>query len=335
MINFQPGIYKVSKESSGYALVPYAPRFDIVGKDYGDITKHREIIWNSYMDSKTSTGAMFIGRPGSGKTRIAEQLANIAIDNNHAVVSITEIKFDLDLIKFIDGLYNTVVLFDEFGKNVNISQQQHMLTMLSNNTRNKKLFLITENNKNAISSFILSRPGRIRYCIDYDRVKSNVIEEYCADYNVTGEFYDKLLDLHSRAVKFSFDHLQTLISEHIRYPELELKELLEILNLGDLTKPKVYKPVKAVSTKDDSEWDIVSGDDLTETKLDYGRYRIWVDVKQRIDPNDKSDTLNTRKVVANNITPDMLVSVTDDTINYENTLTGFKITFMSIEQNDI
>jgi len=236
MINpIQPAIYKLGYDKdSGYYLTPYKQSFTVEGKSYGSMNKHVDLFWGSYLRKSHSMGVMLTGAAGSGKTRMAEMLSNIALRHNMFVVMITEIPIKLELISYIDSLCNAVIMFDEFSKNVNMSMQGKMLTMFSAIGPAKKLFIITENELRSVSQFIRTRPGRIRYALDFSRVEIDVVEECCSDYGVCGEFKETLLKLHSKAPKMAFDHLQTIVSEHVAMPDMSLDELLEILNLSDL-----------------------------------------------------------------------------------------------------
>jgi len=246
----QPGIYKLNyEESSGYHMVPYRQSFTVEGKSYGMMEDHVNIFWNSYLKKSHSMGVMLTGAAGSGKTRMAEMMCNMAIRNNMFVVMITEVPIKLELISYIDSLCNAVVLFDEFTKNVNLRMQGKMLTMFSAIGPAKKLFIITENELNSVSPYIRTRPGRIRYALDFGRVDISVVNECCDDYGVSGPFRDALLKLHAKAPKMAFDHLQTILSEHVEIPDMTLDELLTILNLSDLVPIEEWVVTSVVDNK--------------------------------------------------------------------------------------
>jgi len=270
-----PAVYKLIKGNDGHYLEYYKPMFEVSGKNYGDINRHIEVFWDAYTSKTVSLGVLLTGAAGSGKTRTAELLGNRAIMHNMIVVMVTEIVPDLETIKYIDLLTNAVIIFDEFGKVFDMKLQNKMLTMLSNVNSYKKLFILTENSKNIVSPFILNRPGRVRYHIDYDRIKESTILEYTADYPVNEKFLNELLKLHAKSNIFSFDHLQALVSEHRKYPDLTLEELLEILNLSMFNKQPHYRAVEMYD-EDGNTYEIAYTEPVTKVVL-FSKRSLWVD----------------------------------------------------------
>ncbi len=257
IVNLQPAIYKLvynkkTKEvqNSGYQLVPYKQKFIIIGKNYGDIDKHVNIFWNRFLSGPGNMGIMLTGAAGSGKTRVAEILGNLGVDNNMCVVLIADVDINPDIISFIDSLHNMIIIFDEFSKNFNSSMQNKMLTMLSATGPAKNMFILTENDRFTVSKYIRTRPGRIRYAVDYDRIKESVIDDYCLDYGVPDDFKEDILKIHSTASKFTFDHLQALVSEKVATPDANIEDLMEILNLDDLIIEDTWKITNVVSESD-------------------------------------------------------------------------------------
>lgn len=239
-------VYSIIKEDGKYFLKPFTDKFDIPKKTYGGLTELMYRFWTTFVVSNKSLGLMFTGGAGSGKTTLAEMISNLAMINKFNVVLVTDINADIELVKFIDELSNSIIILDEFIKNFG-SLQDKMLTMLNDLSNRKKMFIITENDEDAISRYIRNRPGRVRYHVSFRRIKKNVIDEYCKDYNVDFEsdFYIKLVKAHEKAITFAFDHLQALVTEHKRYPDDSFEDLLEILNLEILTKDE-YVSIESI-----------------------------------------------------------------------------------------
>jgi len=292
MINpLESGIYRLKHHNkTGYYLEYSKPNFDVVGKNYGNINKHVSIFWERYSATTNSMGVMLTGAAGSGKTRVAELLGNLALANNMAVVMVTDVKPSIELIPFIDGLYNTLLMFDEFSKNFDMKLQNKMLTMFSSVGRNKKLFVITENAKESISPFIRTRPGRVRYAVDYDRMEEDVITEYCADYHVGDKLINSIMELYQKAPRFTFDHLQAIVSEHMCSPEATMDDLLEILNLDGLVTPPMWFVVRAIRDEDDSVWTSNSSDRaVVRSVLVSTHFRMWVDLTKNVVHDNTAD----------------------------------------------
>ena len=249
----EPAVYKIKKEGKDYVLVFEEEFFTTPEKLYGDMGKHAEYFWNAYTRTDQSMGVLLTGASGSGKTVLTSVIANLGIMNKMPVVLVSEIQADINLIRYIDGLRNVIVLLDEFGKVFNMNLQDKALTMLSSGGSDKKLFLITENNTRDVSNLILNRPGRVRYHIDYIRLDEKVFNEYCNDFDIEPEFYNELESKYKTSPIFSFDHLSALVTEHQHNRKASFDELLEVLNLGLLSKPKMLILSSVYDLKDNKD----------------------------------------------------------------------------------
>lgn len=244
-----PGIYNIvyNNEQKSYSIVQGPERFKLPPVLYGDIERTAIRVWNTFSLSKLSTGILLTGESGSGKSLLAELICNTAIDKNIPVIYITAISIKPELLQMLQRLSNIVLYIDEFGKCSNHDTQNTMLSFFSD-TNTRKLFILTENNEWMVNSFILNRPGRIRYHIDYKKVPKKIILDFLDKNSKDDKFKEEVYKLYTESRVFSFDHLQTLVSEHDRYPDDSLEDLLDILNLGVLAKPFVVY-VKSVLNK--------------------------------------------------------------------------------------
>ena len=271
---YPPNVYRVAKnkDTKEYYLEFEFHNFKLAPKHYGKIMhSFPKRIINDYRSDDASTGAMFLGKKGTGKSELASIICNMAIEYRMIVVKVTEIIADLELIFFLNNLSNVVLLFDEFGKVFNLELQDKMLSMFSTMNGFKKLSLITDNGEHKISDLIRNRPGRIPYRIDFDRMKKEDVEEVCADYKIKSEFSRELFKTYNRSKNFSIDQLQKILKQHVKYPEDSLEYLLEIMNVKELI-PKVSLSVtKVIDTVTDKEMDF---DDATVDKKVFDRGRF-------------------------------------------------------------
>lgn len=252
----EPGVYYVrfNPATKRYYLEYTFDSFKLPKKIYGNIQKHVIRIWNHYAINYRTVGCLFTGIPGSGKTQAGQMLSNLAIDNQMPVIMCVEIKFNIELIRFLSSLRNVVLFFDEFRKNVSYDLENQMLTMLVDIADTKKIFILTENDSRAISGFIRDRPERIRYHLEFDKLERAAYEEYCEEQSVDKTFKLDLDELYRRVATFSFDQLQSLVKEHKNYPQDSLSDLLTLLNLHGLIKEKVFKVYKCIRHGDDYEY---------------------------------------------------------------------------------
>jgi len=242
------GVYQIvyDKQKKEWGVTFKSERFNTPDKLYGTISKKGDHIYSIYKNGDKTIAALFTGLKGSGKTQLAQYIANRAIDDGMAVILITEIEPNPELIKYLSNLKNVVLFLDEFGKVFKRNNQDLMLTMLSDITNTRKLILLTENNISMINSFMVNRPGRVRYHIKFNRLGDDVITDYCEDHNVDKEFTSKLLERYKSAMTFTFDHLQALIEEHLLNPEMSFDDLLELLNIDILNRKRSYKLLYAI-----------------------------------------------------------------------------------------
>ena len=287
------GVYKIIKlDNDQYTLVNNeTPYLTVPEKIYGDAVKHVTHFYNVFKHSKGSMGVLLTGPAGAGKTDYSNMIGNIALKDNLFVVLVSNLEAKKELLDLLDSLHNAVIIFDEFGKMFPIYIQESMLTMFSNASGGKKLFVLTENDKSSVSRFIRDRPGRVRYHIEFDRLDRNIIDEFCTDHNVTDEFYKELINLYDRSTVFSFDHLQALVFEHNISVEKTLPELLKILNLKSLGTSLRLNPFKIYKLVNGKEEEYVTKNNsfsLTKYDFDNGR-TIYLNVHKKIPESEKRE----------------------------------------------
>lgn len=302
-----PSLYVLKHdEEKGYYAEKQSTPFEIIGKSYGKINFYVENIWRAYTRKKESTGVILTGQAGSGKSRLAEVLCNLSITQKQPVLWIKGVKPTDVLVDYLSNLNNFTILIDEFGKIFNIKQQNRMLSMLGGMKSGKKLFIFTENNTSSISPFILNRPTRARYHLDYSKVPEDVIEEYCDDYDVTKTFYNDLIKKYLSSTVFSFDQLKVLVDEHKISPEISVDEMLEYLNAKVLIKPQMLSIDKVelvVEDGDNIQCKLTNKPMATDYNRfkTYDRIRLWVDIE--IPP--KYDDKELEELKAKNMPPPM------------------------------
>ena len=290
----RPGIYQLVKKDKEWVFEFKYFKFDLPSKIYGKSNKYANHIINKFLKSKSSLSALFTGLKGSGKTNLAQLICNILVDKGYPVYLITEITPDDKLLNILSNLKDCVLLFDEFGKVFNGAVQQKLLTMLTDkNPEVKKLFILTENNTMSVNSFMLNRPGRIYYHIDFQRLDKDIVLEYCKDRGVDKEFTEELLKRYVRASTFTFDHLDSVVTEHLEYPDLTFDEILEILNVSILDNEIVYDVISI--TKDGKEY--VSGINVIKEKA----FKSWDGVTLLV--TKKEDLNNSSNNPPNPVTP--------------------------------
>jgi hypothetical protein len=129
------------------------------------------------------------------------------------------------------------MLLDEFEKIFKINDEEDggaqysMLGILDGALRSKFLFLLTINEEDKMSKFLLNRPGRIHYKWDFSGVPDDTIEEVAKATLEDPERVNDIMKISTFVGEMSMDILLSIIKEVNEYPEQSVKDLLEDMNL--------------------------------------------------------------------------------------------------------
>ena len=232
-----PSVYKYSNNG----IIDYMfDKYKVPDRFYGDVLRYPNHIFRMFENTGESIGTMFVGESGSGKTEISKYLCNLAIDAGYPVLSIADKSMDIDDIDRIFSYDNIVLFMDEFSKIINSKIQNKMLSRLSNIDNKRRLIIITENSINSINNFILNRPGRIRYMVEFGKLKEDVFNDYVSSFDIDDDFLEDLKKTYTRSIVFSFDHLKAIVSEHIADRHRTLDDIIDILNVKVIRRDKKY-----------------------------------------------------------------------------------------------
>ena len=129
-----------------------------------------------------------------------------------------------------------MVLFDEFDKafpcddDDSDNPQNSMLPLFDGTSCGKKLFVVTCNDTNKLSAYMINRPGRFHFNLEFGCPGCTEIEEYLKD-NLKPEYYDKIRDVIALSYKvdLSYDCLRAIAIE-LNFGET-LNEAMQDLNI--------------------------------------------------------------------------------------------------------
>jgi len=221
-------IYNVQfNQLTGFYLSIVKDQLEVPQTVYGNTLARVAKCMETYVTRDMSTGILLTGDKGTGKTLLMSVLANKMItDLNLPVLLIKDAYAGNQFVTFIETIGECVIVFDEFGKmyaandrhnNDNDVPQKALLSLMDGTDKTKRMFIMTENSEFDINDFMLNRPSRIYYHFKYRKLDEMSVTGYCGDYGVSKKITQEIVELSRRSKIFSFDMLQSIVEEHLRF----------------------------------------------------------------------------------------------------------------------
>lgn len=251
-----PAIYKIKMKKDktiAEVEIPVVEYFDekyqLPTKLYGNVKERAKTIMDAYEYKKVNPlvncSCLLVGKAGTGKTVFCKYLANEFIKKGIRVYVLEGTNHSQKIVEFIGGVKNAVVFIDEFGKQFRRWEQDALLSLMSESSRNLTL-LLSENSLDDINDFIKNRPGRIRYFFDFDILEEDVIREYCKDNKIKDSVVEEIIQLNKDRPTFCMDHLINIVVELQIHKDKTLQTILSELNVPFLRKEFVLTPIELI-----------------------------------------------------------------------------------------
>ena len=209
-------------------------------KIYGNTPVKIEKVLESFARVERNFGVILSGRKGIGKSLFARQLAVRAKDYNLPLIIVS--RYYPGIADFISSIkQEVIVFFDEFEKTFADSDsnkpQEEMLPLFDGVDDGKKLFIITCNEVQGLSSYLINRPGRFHYHFNLGNPSSDEIKEYMTD-KLNSEYHGVIKGVVGFAlgVDITYDMLRAIAFEINNGYSLE--ETLQDLNICNETIPR-------------------------------------------------------------------------------------------------
>lgn len=192
--------------------------------------RNKDAILKAWKDTEGATGVLLRGIKGAGKSVLAEDLGNSLLKLDIPVIMVDEsvTRAALDCATKMTG--PCMVYFDEFGKTFSAADRRDLLTYFSDSSFKKVLFVVTSNSKKELDKYMLDRPGRFLFRIDYKSLDPVAISEMIDDYGLTPEMA-VMLNAYVSQRQVTFDMLRFLapIAAECSDP-YEFNQRISILN---------------------------------------------------------------------------------------------------------
>lgn len=246
-------VYSVQKSISGMYLEKKLDKFNLPEKIYHfnntNLNTDLAKLFITQFESQTSNlGVSLTGTKGTGKSLLLKQTTNLALEAGYPAILVEDTFDPAELSDFLSAIPdNVVILFDEFEKYYHIESQNKLLSLLDGTNNDHNLIMLTSNNSHLLSQFLVNRPSRIRYEINYTSLDAEFtkayLEEHLADKSILREVSGYIEDLE----EVNFDLLNTVINEvNTFYPTESIEAIIQILNIQFITSDNINYSIELV-----------------------------------------------------------------------------------------
>jgi len=178
-------VYTYRATLAGPILQKDRKRFEIAPRTYGKHNQHLKMISGAYDPLGASLGIILEGIKGAGKSLLAEALCNQAITLGRPVYRI-DTALDENALRFLVSISpgGCVLYFDEFGKIYDRDARDSLLSFFADQSIRGVMMILTANDTDELSGFMLDRPGRFQYRLRYEGLDVTAAHEVAKAYRL-------------------------------------------------------------------------------------------------------------------------------------------------------
>lgn len=213
-------------------------------KIYGQHLDKVKKVLNAMDKMNRNLGVILSGDKGIGKSLFSKCLGLKARKKGIPVILVNE--YHEGIANFLEEIEQTVmILFDEYDKTFNDKKyncQAEMLSLFDGVSAGKKLFVITCNEIQSLSQYLINRPGRFHYHFRFLYPTADEIRAYMED-KLDKQYYDEIENVIAFSVRMNlnYDCLRSIAFELNN--GLKFQEAINDLNIIRISQ---YKNIKII-----------------------------------------------------------------------------------------
>lgn len=213
-------------------------------KIYGQHLDKVKKVLNSMDKMNRNLGVILSGDKGIGKSLFSKCLGLKARKKGIPVILVNE--YHEGIANFLEEIEQTVmILFDEYDKTFDEKKhncQAEMLSLFDGVSAGKKLFVITCNEIQSLSQYLINRPGRFHYHFRFLYPTADEIRNYMED-KLDKQYYDEIENVIAFSVRMNlnYDCLRSIAFELNN--GLKFQEAINDLNIIRISQ---YKNIKII-----------------------------------------------------------------------------------------
>lgn len=213
-------------------------------KIYGQHLDKVKKVLNSMDKMNRNLGVILSGDKGIGKSLFSKCLGLKARKKGIPVILVNE--YHEGIANFLEEIEQTVmILFDEYDKTFDEKKhncQGEMLSLFDGVSAGKKLFVITCNEIQSLSQYLINRPGRFHYHFRFLYPTADEIRDYMED-KLDKQYYDEIENVIAFSVRMNlnYDCLRSIAFELNN--GLKFQQAINDLNIIRISQ---YKNIKII-----------------------------------------------------------------------------------------
>lgn len=213
-------------------------------KIYGQHLDKVKKVLNSMDKMNRNLGVILSGDKGIGKSLFSKCLGLKARKKGIPVILVNE--YHEGIANFLEEIEQTVmILFDEYDKTFDEKKhncQAEMLSLFDGVSAGKKLFVITCNEIQSLSQYLINRPERFHYHFRFLYPTADEIRDYMED-KLDKQYYDEIENVIAFSVRMNlnYDCLRSIAFELNN--GLKFQQAINDLNIIRISQ---YKNIKII-----------------------------------------------------------------------------------------